>query len=312
MKLLLCTPAAARARQEAAFAAALPEAQVWWRDSADTRVDEHAPQADAAVVWKPPAAVFAEQRALRAVFNFGAGVDALLALPGLPAELPIYRLEDAGMAAPMARYVLAAVLRHELRFDAYARAQMQSRWEPHAPRRAPLRVGVLGAGAIGSVIASTLAAAGFAVRAYARSPRDIAGVECHAGDELPQFLRGLEVLVNVLPLTAATTGLINAALLARLTRGAHLVNVGRGAVVVEADLIAALDSGQLGGATLDVFATEPLPPDHLFWRHPAVLVTPHVSGLTDVEAGARQIAEKLRALARGEPVSGLVERGRGY
>lgn len=312
MKLLLCTPATARARQEAAFAAALPEAQLLWRDAADTTVQQHADQADAAVLWRPPAAVFAEQRALRAVFNFGAGVDALLALPGLPHDLPIYRLEDAGMAAPMARYVLAAVLRHELRFDAYARAQAESRWVPQAPRGAALAVGVLGAGAIGGVIASTLAAAGYAVRAYSRSPRHIAGVECHAGEALPQFLRGLDVLVNVLPLTADTAGLINAALLAQLAPGAHLVNVGRGAVVAEADLLAALDSGQLAGATLDVFATEPLPPDHIFWRHPAILVTPHVSGLTDVEAGARQIAGKLRAIARGEAVSGRIDRQRGY
>lgn len=313
MKVLLCTSAASRARYETAFAQALPDFEFFWRDAQDPRLQAGAPQAEVAVVWKPCEAVFAEQRSLRAVFNLGAGVDALLGLRSLPSELPIYRLEDAGMAVPMARYALAAVLRHELRFDAYAQDQAARRWSPCPPRSAAqMLVGVLGLGAIGSTVATTLAQAGYPVRGYARSRHALPGVVSYAEDELAIFLEGLNVLINVLPLTPATTGLLNAQTLGRLAHGAHLINLARGAHLVEADLLPLIDAGQLSGATLDVLASEPLPSAHPFWQRPEILITPHVSGLTDVGEAAQQIAHKLRAWSRGEAVSGLVERQRGY
>ncbi|MEG0822635.1 MAG: glyoxylate/hydroxypyruvate reductase A [Burkholderiaceae bacterium] len=313
MKILLSTSAGARAKYEAAFAAALPQARFFWRDAADTAVNPHAEQADYAIVWKPAAAVLAEQRSLQAVFNLGAGVDALLALPSLPADLPLFRLEDAGMAQPMARYALAAVMRHELRFDTYAVEQAQLRWSPAAPRQAAtMKVGVLGLGAIGGVIARTLVAAGYSVRGYSRSPRALDGVACLAGSQLDEFFTGLDALVSILPLTRDTEGLLNRQRLSRLAHGAHLVNLGRGAHLVDADLIALLDSGQLGGATLDVFATEPLPCQHPFWSRPEILITPHVSGLTPVDAAVRQVAAKLLGFVGGAAVSGQVDRQRGY
>jgi glyoxylate/hydroxypyruvate reductase A len=314
MKIVVCASGPAAERYAAALAAHLPAAEIFCRDARRAETDPTAAPADYAVVWRPPPALFEEQRRLRAVFNLGAGVDALLALPNLPPELPLVRLEDAGMAGDLAEYVLAAVLRVYRGFDRYAAQQAQAQWQPRAcPPRARYAVGVLGLGAIGSAIARTLAAQGFAVRGFARSRHEVPGVRCFAGaDEFAPFLDGLDALVSVLPLTADNRGILNRAALERLADGAHLVNVGRGAHVVEDDLLALLDAGKLGAATLDVFAVEPLPPAHPFWRHPKILVTPHVSAETQIEEAAAQIAAKLTRLARGEAVGGVVDRRRGY
>jgi glyoxylate/hydroxypyruvate reductase len=303
----------------AAFDAQGLAAEVWWRDAARTEAEADARQADVALVWRPPAALFAEQRALKLVFNLGAGVDALLAMPAFPRDVPLLRLEDAGMSEALAEYVLAAVLRVYRGFDRYALQQRAAQWQPLPLReRADYRIGVLGLGVIGAAIARTLAGHGFAVRGFARSARAIDGVQCFAGAldpadrECARFLDQLDVLVSVLPLTADNRGALNEALFARLARGAHLVNVGRGGHVNEADLLAALDRGQLGGATLDVFAEEPLPPSHPFWARPQILVTPHVSAVTQLAPSVRQVAAKLAAWMRGEPVSGRVDVTRGY
>jgi glyoxylate/hydroxypyruvate reductase A len=292
---------------------------LWWRDAARSEVEPDAQQAEVALVWRPPAALFVEQRALKLVFNLGAGVDALLAMPAFPRMATLLRLEDAGMSEALAEYVLAAVLRVYRGFDRYAIQQRAARWQPLPLReRADYRVGVLGLGVIGGAIAGALARHGFAVRGLARSPRAIDGVQCFAGALDPRdaacraFLDKLDVLVAVLPLTDATRGALNTALFAPLTPGAHLINVGRGAQLNEADLLAALDGGQLGGATLDVFAEEPLPQAHPFWARPQILVTPHVSAVTQLAPSVRQVAAKLGAWQRGEPVSGMVDVRRGY
>ncbi len=295
------------------------QAEVWWRDAADTATDAAAQQADIALVWKPPAALFAEQRALKLVFNLGAGVDALLAMPAFPRDVPLLRLEDAGMSEALAEYVLAAVLRVYRGFDRYQTQQQAAQWTPLPLRdRSDYRIGVLGLGVIGGAIARTLAAYGFAVRGFSRTPRSIDGVACLAGALDPaaqpcaSFLEQLDVLVSVLPLTDTNRGALNAALFARLAPGAHLINVGRGGHLVEADLLAALDTGQLGAATLDVFDTEPLPPAHPFWSRPEILVTPHISAITQLAPSAQQVAAKLAAWSRGEAVSGQVDPARGY
>ncbi|MDZ7653591.1 MAG: glyoxylate/hydroxypyruvate reductase A [Burkholderiaceae bacterium] len=302
-----------------AFAGQGLAVDLWWRDAACTEVDADAQQAEAALVWRPPAALFAEQRALKLVFNLGAGVDALLAMPAFPRTAMLLRLEDAGMSEALAEYVLAAVLRVYRGFDRYAIQQRAARWQPLPLRqRADFRVGVLGLGVIGSAIAGALAQHGFAVRGLARSPRAIEGVQSFAGAVDPRdvacraFLDQLDVLVAVLPLTDVTRGALNAALFAPLAPGAHLVNVGRGAQLNETDLLAALDGGQLGGATLDVFAEEPLPQAHPFWARPEILVTPHVSAVTQLGPSVRQVAEKLAAWARGAAVDGVVDPLRGY
>lgn len=290
------------------------DAKVWWRDAslAETQVD--APQADVAVVWRPPQALFAEQRRLRTVFNLGAGVDALLALAGFPRSVQLVRLEDAGMAEALAEYVLAAVLRVYRGFDRYAALQAACQWKPGKLReRSEFRIGVLGLGVIGGAIARLLVQHGFGVRGFAQTPKQIQGIDCRAGEAaFGPFLDGLDVLVNVLPLTPDTRGLLDRSALRRLAKGAHVINVGRGATLVDADLLALLDEGQLGGATLDVFATEPLPPDHPFWRRNEILVTPHVSAVTELKPSVAQIADKLAALSRGEAVSGVVDLTRGY
>lgn len=317
-RIVLCARETAAHEWLDALRAALAEravaADLWWRDARKTEADAYAPQADIAVVWKPPAALFDEQRHLRAVFNLGAGVDMLLALPNFPRQALLIRLENAGMADALAEYVLAAVLRVYRGFDRYATRQAEARWQPEVlPPRAHFKVGVLGLGAIGGVIAAALARHGFAVRGHARSRKRIDGVDCHAGAaELASFADGLDVLVSVLPLTDENRGCLNRALLARLADRAHLVNVGRGAHLVEEDLLALLEEGRLGGATLDVFAAEPLPPGHPFWSRREILITPHVSAVTELAPSVAQIADKIARLERGEGVTGVVDVAREY
>jgi glyoxylate/hydroxypyruvate reductase A len=294
--------------------AELPEADIVTRDSGRTTPDPNATVADYAMVWRPHPSLFAEQPRLKAIFNLGAGIDALASMPEFPRSVPLVRLEDAGMAGPMAHYALAAVLRYAGGFEEYARDQAARRWTPRRPRTPDeIEVGVLGIGAIGSVVATTLAAQGFRVRGYARTRHALDGVQAFAGvAELPAFLNNLHVLINVLPLTADTRGILRREHLERLADGAHVVNMARGAHLNEGDLLALLDAGKLGGATLDVFAQEPLPPEHPFWAHPAITVTPHVSGVTPLEDSVRQVAHKIRSMERGEPVSGIVDWSRGY
>jgi len=307
VRIAVCVHADDAAEIVAGFADALPDARVQ-----DGR--EAAPGADYVVVGVRDETLFERQRAMKAVFTLGAGVNGVLALPALPPRVPLIRLEDAGMAAQMARYVVAAALRALGRLDVYARQQRERTWHPHPPRApSEMAVGVLGLGIIGTTIARALVAQGFAVRGHSQTRKAEDGVACHAGaTEFDAFLAGLDLLAVVVPLTPATRGIVDARALALLADGAHLVNIGRGPLVVDADLIHALDAGKLGGATLDVFAEEPLPPEHPFWSRDDVAVTPHVSGTTVLGEAIAQIAAKIRRLEQGLPVSGGVERSRGY
>ncbi|BAO85139.1 2-hydroxyacid dehydrogenase [Caballeronia cordobensis] len=275
--------------------------------------------ADYAIVWRAPHELFANRPDLQAVFNLGAGVDAILDVerkePGtLPPNAKLVRLEDTGMAQQMVEYATYCVLRYLRRFDEYDALKREGRWQKlpqHA--RESFTVGVLGLGVLGGEVAKGLLKLGVPVRGYSRTPKTIEGVQVHAGaEQLDAFLDGVKVLVNLLPHTPETGGMLNARTFARLARGAYLVNVARGPHLVDDDLLAALDSGQLAAATLDVFHTEPLPPDHAFWTHPRVTVTPHISAETLREESIVQIAGKIRALARGEPISGIVDFRRGY
>ena len=318
LRVVFCARDAAPQRWGDALSAALRQcavpADVWIRPADHDAPDASAPQADIAVVWRPPAALFEEQRRLQAVFNLGAGVDALLALPTLSQQAQIFRLEDAGMARTLTEYVLAAVLRVYRRFDRYASSQAAGRWQPEPlPAHGSYTIGVLGLGVIGAAIASCLASHGFAVRGHSRVRKQIDGVDCRAGEtEFTGFLDGLDLLVSILPATDATRGILGHEALSRLAPGAHVINVGRGSALVEGDLLMLLDTGQLAGATLDVFATEPLPPDHPFWRRREIVITPHVSAETELEPAIEQVADKLARWSRGEAVSGGVDRARGY
>jgi glyoxylate/hydroxypyruvate reductase A len=307
MQILLQTPRDEGHEWLAALASALPDAAIsLWPD---------APGApDYALVWKPPAELFARVRPVKAIFNLGAGVAVLLATPALPGGLPVIRLEDAGMAAQMREYVTLAVLRAYRELDAYAAQQRAGRWQPR-PRiaKAAFGVGILGFGVLGRAVAEALAPFGFPLSAWSRSRKRSPGVESFAGRaELRAFLAASQVLVCMLPSTHETRGLLDRAAFETLPRGAHLVNVARGDIVVDEDLLAALDRGQLESATLDVFRAEPLPAGHPFWHHPRITLTPHASAVTLVEDAALQVAGKIRRLERGEPVTGTVDRARGY
>ncbi len=269
---------------------------------------------DYAVCWKPPPEFFAGQSGLKAIFNLGAGVDSILHSPGVPHDVPMIRVDDAGMAAQMEEYVAWCALHFCRRFDEYAHEQAATRWTKFPPRaRSTFTVGVMGLGVLGGQVAKYVAGMGFPVSGWSRTPKSIAGVKGFTGkSELPAFLGGLSMLVCMLPLTDATRGILNRANLSRLPQGAYLVNVARGEHMVEADVLELLDSGHLAGAALDVFAPEPLAADSPLWRHPKVIVTPHISARTLMEESLRQIAGKIRALERGEAVVGVVDRARGY
>ncbi len=271
--------------------------------------------ADYAVVWAPPQQFLDEQPQLKALFNIGAGVDALLKLKlKLPTGTAIVRLDDAGMSVQMAEYVCYAVTRHFREFDVYEADIRQGQWSFRRPRnRKDFPVGVMGLGVLGQRVAQALRLFEFPVYGWSRSPRMLDGVVCHHGGEsFHRFLSSCRVLVNLLPLTPATENILNRDTLARLQPGGYLINVARGGHLVDDDLVALLDSGHLGGATLDVFRTEPLPAGHVFWRHPKITITPHTSARTLRDESIAQIASKMRALARGEPVAGIVDPARGY
>lgn len=266
-----------------------------------------------ALVWKPPMGFFARFPNLELVTNLGAGVDALLARPDLP-HVPITRISDPEMSRMMASFVLFAVLRHARDIPALERAQREGRWHFINPRTADqIAVGVLGLGELGGLAAQELARQGFRVSGWSRSPKDLPGIDCMSGLEaLPDFLARTEILVVMLPLTPETRHLLDARRLAQLPRGAKLVNVARGAIVDEAALVAALRSGHVAEATLDVFETEPLPADSPLWRMENVLVTPHLASMAIPRSAAAQVAANIRRIRAGEPIANRVDAARGY
>jgi len=269
---------------------------------------------DVALVWHPPRGLLASLPNLKAIFSLGAGVDHLASDPELPRDVPVVRMVDPGLTEGMTEYVVLSVLRHHRRFREYAALQAAHRWEElPVPLARSRRVGVMGLGELGADAARTLAALRFDVAGWARSRKDIPGVTCFAGaDELGKFLTRSEILVCLLPLTEETRGILNRATLGELPKGACLVNAARGAHLVDEDLLDLLDTGQIAEATLDVFHTEPLPPDHPFWDHPRILVTPHAASVTPPETAAQVIAENVRRLNRGETPGPIVDFGKGY
>jgi len=313
MHILLSSAGGDQSRWLTELGNSLPQAQVRIWQAGDS-----AP-ADYALVWKPPVEALRGRAGLKAVFNLGAGVDPLLAMlrqyPDLlPPAVPLIKLDDAGMAQQMVQYVSYAVLRHFRRFDDYARQQQAGRWQTLPRRRMEdCRVGILGLGALGAQVAASLVQQGFPVSGWSRSAKQLPGVASYAGTaELGSFLSSLQVLVNMLPLTADTENILNLEVFNQMNRGAAVINVARGAHLVESDLLAALESGQLAGATLDVFREEPLPTEHPFWSEPRIEITPHISALTVRMDSIAQIVEKIQSLERGEAVSGVIDRARGY
>jgi len=305
MDVLICTAKDQEAWCEA-MRRCLPEARV--------HAGPDAPPCDYAVLWKPPAQLFSRQTRLKALFSLGAGVDGLLAMPSVPRDMPLVRMEDAGMADQMIEYALFVALREFRRFREYGREQAHARWTPlPAAARHEFAVGVLGLGVLGGAVARALADFGFDVHGWSRSAKSIAGVRCEQGAHgLDAVLARCRMVMLLLPVTRGTDTLMDRARLARLPAGAVLVNLSRGELVDGDALLDALDSRRLAAAYLDVFREEPLPASHPFWRHPRVEMTPHVAALTDVGAACAQVAGKIRRLEAGEPISGGVGPGRGY
>lgn len=289
--------------------AALPDATVdLWSPGAA--------QADYAVVWAPPQAFFDEQTSLKGIFNIGAGVDALVKLR-LPTDVPVVRLDDAGMSVQMAEYVCHAVIRHFREFDAYEADVAEGKWSYRRPRlRTDFPVGVMGLGVLGERVSRALANFDFPVLGWSRSVKTVEGVRCFSGDEgFKDFLAATRILVCLLPLTPDTQNIMRHETLSSLLPGAYIINVARGGHLVDEDLIALINSGHIAGATLDVFRTEPLPTSHAFWTHPKITVTPHTSARTLRDESIAQIVGKILALHGGAAINslaGVVDLTKGY
>lgn len=306
MRITFCCTNTQAAPWLAGLRTALPQASIEpWQPGAVS--------ADYAVVWAPPQSFLDEQTQLKCIFNIGAGVDALLKLR-LPFKAKVVRLDDAGMSVQMAEYVCHAVIRHFREFDGFAADVAQGIWSFRKPRRrAEFPIGVMGLGVLGERVAKALASFEFPVNGWSRSVKVIEGVRCFTGrQQLDAFLAATRVLVCLLPLTPDTRDIMRLGTLARLKPGGYVINVARGAHLVDEDLITLIDRGHLSGATLDVFRTEPLPQGHPFWHHPKITVTPHTSARTLRDESIAQIVGKIQALERGEPVAGIVEPDRGY
>lgn len=292
-----------------AFAREMPELEVrLWPDMGAAEDITYA------FVWKVPPGVLAGLPNLRAVFSLGAGVDRVIGADVVPVHLPLVRMADPGLKAGMGEFVLMQALYYHREMPAFAAQQARREWQERAVPLARHRtVGLMGLGALGRHCAESLARVGFSVRGWARSAHEVPGVACFDGPEgLTPFLAETEILVCLLPLTPDSRGILNAATFARMPRGSAVINVARGGHLVDEDLLAALDSGQIAGATLDVFHEEPLPAGHPFWSHPRIIVTPHVSAPTQPETAAPTVIDGIRRHLSGLPLLNVVDRAAGY
>ncbi|MCZ4281731.1 glyoxylate/hydroxypyruvate reductase A [Kiloniella laminariae] len=307
--LLTSVPADEENQWLGSLRAALPEEEILLpRDMNDKATVE------LAVVANPPKGVLAELPNLRWIQSLWAGVDALLMDPTLPEDVPLVRLVDPTLARSMAEAVATHVLALHRNLPLYAKQQQQAKWQQHILALASDReIGVMGLGEMGALSAAQLHQLGFKVRGWSRSPKSLAGVGCFAGPEsLPAFLSGLDVLVNLLPLTDETRGILSRELFDRLPKGAGLINFGRGGHQIEEDILVALDSGQLSHAVLDVFSQEPLPADHAFWRHPDITLLPHVAAPTNPRSAVEIVAGNIRCYRSTGELPKTVERLTGY
>lgn len=266
-----------------------------------------------ALVWMPPVGFFDQFPNLELVINLGAGVDRLVARPDLP-DIPITRLSDPAMGRMMASFVLFSVLRHAREIPHFEAAQRNREWSYRHPRAAEdITVAVLGLGELGALAATEIARQGFDTHGWATRARELPGVSVHWGDEaLPALLQRADIIVSMLPLTPTTSKLLDAAAFAAMKPGAAFINVSRGEIVDEAALVEALRAGHLSGATLDVFASEPLSPNSPLWDLPGVLITPHLASVALPKSAAPQIAQNVLAVLNGGELVNVVSKLRGY
>lgn len=291
------------------LARAMPTLEVRvWPNAGDQADIEYA------LVWKPPSDSLRGLPNLKAIFSLGAGVDYLLTHADLPEDVPLVRLIDPALTEGMTEYVLYHVLRYHRYMGEYEAQQRQRAWrELPQVRPGDRNIGIMGLGVIGNDAAAKLTLLGFSVAGWSRSAKRLPRVRSFFGrDQLEAFLGRSEILVCVLPLTPETEGILNKNTLATLPRGAYVISAGRGGHVIEEDLLAALNSDHIAGATLDVFHTEPLPAEHPFWNHPKVTVTPHVASITNPFTASMQVADNIRRLQQGEALVGVVDRQNRY
>ena len=287
----------------------LPDTEIHvWPDTGDPE------QVEFALIWGPHAGAMKQFPNLKAMISLGAGVDHILEQVDRPLHVPVARLVDPGLKVGMVEYVLYHVLRFHRRMPDYEQQQQKQLWiERFQTLPSDRRIGILGLGEIGIACAEALVSLGFDVIGWSRTKKDVLKVGCFYGDEaLKAFLGQTEILICLLPLTPETHGILNAVNLATLPAGAHLINVGRGAHVVEEDLLKALENGHISGAALDVFQTEPLPRGNPLWDHPNVTVTPHIAALTLPATAAPVIGDIVRAASAGGEIPHIVDANRGY
>ena len=310
MTLLFSSKTDDAERWRKALKAELPDLafRVWPDDVGPPEAIEYA------LAWGPKRGALKAYPNLKAIFSLGAGVDHLMGDRELPDDVPVVRLVDPGLTTGMSEYVVYWVLHFHRRFGDYARLAAEKTWK-QLPQASPRkrRVGIMGLGVMGGDAARKLRALEFDVAGWSRSPKSLPGVPGFQGrDGFRDFLGRTDILVCLLPLTPDTRAILNAQTFSRLPGGAVVINAARGGHLVDDDLLAALATDQLSAAVLDVFHAEPLPPDHPFWTHPKITVTPHAASLTMPETAAKAVAENIRRIRKGEPPEPIVDPGRGY
>jgi glyoxylate/hydroxypyruvate reductase len=290
------------------FAEAAPDIEFRvWPETGDLAAVEYL------IAWQPPPELLTALANLKVLFSSGAGVDQL-DLSTVPPDVPVVRMVEPGIVNGMVEYVTLSVLALHRNLIDYIRAQGAGAWQPIEVVSASARsVGVMGLGVLGQAVLERLGTFGYSRHGWNRSPKEIPGVTCYAGTEtLERFLERCDILVCLLPLTAATHGILDRRLLATLPRGASLINVGRGGHLDSQALLEALDSGHLSAAILDVCEPEPLPQSHPFWSHPRILLTPHIASMTQPETAALVVLENIRRHGRREPLRDVIDRRKGY
>ena len=265
------------------------------------------------IAWQPPVELLASLPNLKVLFSVGAGVDQI-ELSQVPRRVPVVRMVESGIVSGMIEFATMAVLALHRNLVDYLGAQREETWRPmEAIPASGRRVGIMGLGVLGQAVLDALAPFGFVLSGWSRTPKDLPGVSCYYGaDGLDPFLARCDILICLLPLTVTTRGILDSRLFARLPRGASLVNLGRGGHLDQPALLDALDSGRLSAAILDVCEPEPLPTGHPFWRHPRILITPHIASMTRPETAARVVLENIRRHRRGEPLRDVIDRMAGY
>lgn len=293
----------------AAMKAVAPEIPIY------SYLEEHnAEEVEVALVWKHPKGSLATYPNLKYIASSGAGVDFVFEDTNVPTHLPITRVIDTMLASDMSEYVIAVIFSHLKHLNQYKINQINSIWKPiNYHRIADFTIGILGLGALGTILSEDLTRFGFKTQGWSLSKKSLEGVKTYAGQvELTSFLSTTQILVCLLPLTNETTGILNKALFEKLPKGAYLINVARGGHLVDRDILQVLDKGHLSGAALDVYHQEPLPKDHPFWRHDKIHMTPHFASVSDTQSVVPQILENYKRMKSGKPLLNLVSKSKGY